>query len=87
MPLSLKFAHGIFEGKNMKFAGVLRFWMPELSLANPLRKSALKSQSVTNSQRSLQHELHENLTTSVVGPERPVETQIAASIATTDACG
>ena len=55
-------------------------------LQETIRDCRLKSQSVTNSQRSLQHELHENLTTSIVGPERPVETQIAASIATTDAC-
>jgi hypothetical protein len=40
MPLSLKFAHGIFDGKNTKFAGVLQFGMPELSLADRLRKSA-----------------------------------------------
>jgi hypothetical protein len=41
MRLSLKSAHGIFEHKNMQFAGVLRLWMPELSFANRLRKSAI----------------------------------------------
>ena len=56
-------------------------------LQETIRDRRLKSLAATNSQRSLQHELHENLTTSVVGPERPVETQIAASIVTTGACG
>ena len=33
MPLPLEFAHGNLEEKNMQFARVLRFWMPELFLS------------------------------------------------------
>ena len=56
MPLSLKFAHGIFDGKITKFAGVLQFGMPELSLADRVRKSAVnKSGSHSHQEKNGEH--------------------------------